>query len=308
MSPERESDDRRATRRLPILNDEEAELVVGRKRFPVRVEDQSAGGFGVRAEAIAPLEPGQVVHLETRDERLEVLVAHVAIVEKGQRALLGGDINLEIKVGLERVRELPAVRRTFVRRNLSALRALAPHLTGARLSTLVSGLVLVLVAGATPLLAMVLIRYADIQFPKFRGAAHASRPAQGWPEAKPSKPSKPSGAAENKTPPLSPQASRPKPAARATAALPALGDRDLRALLEPEAIRQLDLTAQQQAQIQTIVDVTDAASGPPGAASPAVARPPLSDEIRARLGRILTRRQQDQLRTLQEASAPVDVP
>jgi hypothetical protein len=312
MTLKNDPDNQRSTHRFPVVGLREAELVVGSRRFPVRLEDLSAGGVGIRARAIPPLDTGDLVCLETTDEYFEARVAHVAMVEKPNESFLGGGINLEIKVGLERVQDLPHPKKRSARAYMTVWRTLVSLPSEHQISTLVSGIILVLVAGAIPFAVMILMRYANVELPALRWSASPSRPAQGWVHAPPPRPAHED---DQKPPPAQPPASTPDWAGAAAADPWVLHEADVRRLLEPETIRRLGLTAEQQEQIGQIVDAIDdpltwfvLTLDEPESAGPQEQADSLPDLLLDQFRQILTDQQQAQWRAIRQEPPPPDAP
>jgi hypothetical protein len=102
MSPERGEADQRKSFRCPILEGQEAELLVGQSWMPVRIRDASAGGFAVLAATCPPAQEGQTLELRTSSGRFEVRLAHLRSLES-----TAGARGAQFCLGLERLRDVP---------------------------------------------------------------------------------------------------------------------------------------------------------------------------------------------------------
>ena len=90
------SHDQRNSYRCPVdENRQRGVLSRGNTQWPVRVIDESAGGFAVLLEGYVELPAGEVLLLEKDAAKVEVLVAHCRRQQDGT------------KVGLQRMAELP---------------------------------------------------------------------------------------------------------------------------------------------------------------------------------------------------------
>jgi hypothetical protein len=96
------SDERRQSYRYPVPTDQEAAILRTRKTDVfVRVIEESAGGFGVTTRTTDVIQVGQVVSLGTSAGCCEVRVMSVAVDEEKKEA----------RIGLKRLRDIPALRR-----------------------------------------------------------------------------------------------------------------------------------------------------------------------------------------------------
>lgn len=102
MSAEQDGANQRKSFRFPILEQQEAELLVGESWIPVQIRDASAGGFAVLTAARPVAKYGQTLQLRTSSGQCEVRVAHLTETEPA-----GGGQRARFCLGLERLRDLP---------------------------------------------------------------------------------------------------------------------------------------------------------------------------------------------------------
>jgi len=104
-TPQGEREQRKSFRCPASGSGKEGELLVGDRRFQVRLHDQSAGGFAVDADRRIPVRLGDVLRLSLDTTLFEVRVAHVASVEVDPP---GPHANRQVglRIGLQRLREL----------------------------------------------------------------------------------------------------------------------------------------------------------------------------------------------------------
>ena len=82
MSAEQPQNQRRQSHRFVVGDAVQGELVLAdRSRWPVRLFDQSAGGFSVLTNGPIPVSPGDMLQLQTDSFCSEVRVVHAAEIE-----------------------------------------------------------------------------------------------------------------------------------------------------------------------------------------------------------------------------------
>jgi hypothetical protein len=104
-SPERAFDQRKSFRCAVPDSQQEAELRVRRRRFVVRLFNESSGGFAALTDRDLGVAAGDILTLVTRCDQYEVRVAHVTPIEPTPTE---GD-GAVFRLGLERLRELAAL-------------------------------------------------------------------------------------------------------------------------------------------------------------------------------------------------------
>lgn len=110
MNPRREDTDQRKTYRCRVPEGQEhAELQVGRQRTPIRLFNESAGGFAALVEGNPGIKMDDVLELITGMGRFEARVAYVSQVMQASSGKKHGEPLL--RIGLERLGDLsPAAR------------------------------------------------------------------------------------------------------------------------------------------------------------------------------------------------------
>ena len=97
--------DQRKSYRCPVAESQQtAELRVRRRRYAVRLYNESSGGFAALADRDPRVVAGDVVRLFTAAGGFEVRVAHVSRIEPAARG--GQDAPPVFRIGLERLRDL----------------------------------------------------------------------------------------------------------------------------------------------------------------------------------------------------------
>jgi hypothetical protein len=100
--------DQRKSYRYPVDETHQAaELAVGRRRVPIRLYNESGGGFAARADNDPGVSLGDVVGLRTCNGTFEVRVAHVSRIEPA--ASDEPNPQAAFQLGLERLRELASL-------------------------------------------------------------------------------------------------------------------------------------------------------------------------------------------------------
>ena len=100
--------DQRKSYRCPVdQTHAAAELAVGRRRVPIRLYNESSGGFAAVADSDPGVSLGDVVGLRTCNGTFEVRVAHVSRVETpaGENRIRPP----QFRLGLERLRDLASL-------------------------------------------------------------------------------------------------------------------------------------------------------------------------------------------------------
>jgi hypothetical protein len=152
----------------------QAMLRAGGDWTPVELVDESAGGFGVLAEPGLSVAVGDQVQLRTATVCFDVEVMHVA-----DRPAPGDGDRLVVRLGLKRVGEVviePESRLPWFKRFRLGWRR-APYGSGAPVTG--TGLLLVLLVGAVPAVAILLLGTQGFTRAKSDlrlGAKHAARP------------------------------------------------------------------------------------------------------------------------------------
>jgi hypothetical protein len=107
MSTKRREYEQRKSFRCRVAQPRQAaELKVGRRRIPIVLFNESAGGFGAWVECDPRVKAGELLQLMIGPDRLEVRVAHVTEVEAASAEPECG--KPLFRVGLKRLRELDA--------------------------------------------------------------------------------------------------------------------------------------------------------------------------------------------------------
>jgi hypothetical protein len=100
--------DQRKSYRCPVDEAHQAaELAVGRRRVPIRLYNESAGGFAALADNDPGVSLGDVVGLRTCSGTFEVRVAHMSRVEPAAGDDRGPQSTFQL--GLERLRDLASL-------------------------------------------------------------------------------------------------------------------------------------------------------------------------------------------------------
>ena len=110
MNPRQENIDQRKSYRCRVPQGQEhAELQVGRRRTPIRLFNESAGGFAALVEGNPGIKVDDVLELITGTDRFEARVAYVSQVMQASSGKKQGEPLL--RIGLERLGDLsPAAR------------------------------------------------------------------------------------------------------------------------------------------------------------------------------------------------------
>ena len=91
--------------RCPITGSNDAQLEVpAGERFPVWIENESAGGFGVYCNADVNIQEGETLLLHRGSDAYEVCVAYVIEVDTPRRDGEPEPKWLPLRIGLERLR------------------------------------------------------------------------------------------------------------------------------------------------------------------------------------------------------------
>ena len=110
MSSSQENVDQRKSYRCRVPEGQEhAELQVGRRRTPIRLFNESAGGFAALVEGNPGIKVDDVLELITSLGRFEARVAYVSQVMQASSGRKQGEPLL--RIGLERLRDLSPVAR-----------------------------------------------------------------------------------------------------------------------------------------------------------------------------------------------------
>jgi hypothetical protein len=157
--------DQRQTFRCPVIgSDENAELIVGQQAVPVRLSDESAGGFCAWIRQTQGIACGDLLTLRTTDGCYEVRVVHVSEPATMPDIPLpeGAEpwaLTPETRLGLQRVRDLD------LRRERSSLRDIFQWLAAASTSSgmgmCITGIILALAVSAVPITILLAGHYPN---------------------------------------------------------------------------------------------------------------------------------------------------
>lgn len=148
--------DKRRSRRYPAwIANGRGELQIGERRLPVRLLDQSAGGYAVLANECPGIRRGDVIQLHVEVESFEMRVTYVGEESSGDPQAHG----MSYRIGLERVKEfLPQERVELPHHGWLAalLRRTRPRYLSSNLGV---GLILAAVVACAPLVVLVLFQH-----------------------------------------------------------------------------------------------------------------------------------------------------
>jgi len=188
MDKERSTDNRRKSYRCSVAGErQEAELVVGDRRIPVRLQDESAGGFAVVAAGRPPVDRGATLQLQTASGWFEVRVVRVTKIEStdGPEEHEGMQNGRTFCLGLQRLRDVAGpdeeqAYRSAWRTWLFPWRGTASHS-----SMLAAGIFYAVLLGGIPVAAVMLFGGSDRPAAKWvlrwgRRALDDCQPSASW--------------------------------------------------------------------------------------------------------------------------------